>query len=330
MHDDRGKAMEREIVISAEEGDSPGMALAKVLEEADNWTTVRLRRGVYRLESLDDAQRRSSNRVQTQLEQPTIGRNVFRLSLTGMKLIGEEGVIFENDLIITAQSVEISDIRIRHGKFNIMPNNVAILPDSGNIVVRNCVFEDEETRLIRASNIALENCFMKGLFIERCNDVRIEHCTILSQSRGLSQSAALWIDGGNVTIWDSIVYGEKYYALMFSDKGGGIKKASEIKTNRLINISRTVIFGEQGLCAFQFEDRPIEEKDIITSPVRVSRYFRSRSNIFYPPQFMDPKNGDWRLVKGTPGYKGGAPKYKGGPIYYNRSKDARDCGVVWP
>jgi hypothetical protein len=345
MLDDPAKAREKEIVISTEDGDSLGTRLAKVLEEADNWTTIRLRKGVYRLVSPSQAARPAYNQAQLDLEQQSINRTAFRLSLTGMKLIGEEGVIFENDLIITAQSVEISDIRIKHGKFNIAPNDVAILPDSGNIVVRNCVFEDEETRLIRASGITLDNCFMKGLFIERCNNVRLEHCTVIAQERGLSQSAALWINGDGVTIRDSIIYGEKYYALMFSDKGGSnkrnpsisghdddnsIRKSSEIRTNKAIIISGTVIYGEQGLCAFQFADRPIEAKDIIKNPSRVSRYFRSRGNIFHMPQFTDPGNSDWRLVKGTPGYKGGAPKYKGGPIYYSRARDARDCGVVWP
>ena len=323
---DKQKAGEREIIISGKEGLPPGQELCNVLEKADNFTTIFLKKGVYRLGSGTQNQKNSS---QEKLEQSSIGRGEFRLSLTGLKLIGEEGVVFEDSLTITAQAVEISNIRINKGKFSIVPNTISVLPDSGGITVKNCIFNDEETMVVRGSKIIFDSCFMKGMIVEKCNSVLLNHCTIISQVRGLSQNAALWIDGGNLNITDCIVYG-KYFAIVFSDKGSNIKRTKEIVTNRAITISGSLVYGEQGISVFQFENRTMEEDDIVKNSGKMSRYCRSKKNIFYAPLFVNLEKEDWRLVKGSPGYKGGAPGYKGGAICYNNSREKKDCGVIWP
>ena len=323
---DKQKAGEREIVISGKEGLPPGQELCNVLEKADNFTTIFLKKGVYRFGAGTGNDR---DRSKEKLEQSSIGRGEFRLSLTGLKLIGEEGVVFEDSLTITAQSVEISNIRINKGKFSIVPNSISVLPDSGGITIRNCIFNDEETMVVRGSQIVFDNCFMRGMIVEKCHSVLLNHCTIVSQNRGLSQNAALWIDGGTVDLTDCIVYG-KYFAIVFSDKGSRIRRTNEIVTNKSISISGSLIFGEQGLSVFQFENRTMEENDIIKTPVKMSRYCHSKKNIFYAPLFINQEKEDWRLVKGSPGYRGGSPREKGGPIYYSNDREKKDCGVIWP
>lgn len=323
---DKQKSSEREIVISGKEGLPPGQELCNVLEKADNFTTIFLKKGVYRFGAGTQNDR---DRSQEKLEQSSMGRGGFRLSLTGLKLVGEEGVVFEDSLTITAQSVEISNIKINKGKFSIVPNSISVLPDSGGITVRNCIFNDEETVVVRGSKIIFDNCFMRGMIIDKANNILLKHCTIISQNRGLSQNAALWIDGGTVNVTDCIVYG-KYFAIVFSDKGTSIKRTNEIVTNKTISISGSLIYGEQGLSVFQFENRTMEENDIIKNPSKMSRYCRPKKNIFYAPLFVNQEMEDWRLVKGSPGYKGGVPKYKGGPVYYNNNRDKKDCGVIWP
>ncbi len=325
------KERERELVVLGDqEGTvSSGAQLLSMLEKADNWTTIRLKKGVYSFSSPEDrARRNKEDKNRYDLEQSSLSSYSFNLSLTGLKLIGEEGVIFDNDLTITAQSVEISNIVVRRGAFMIMPHSLSVLPDSGNVMVRNCVFEDEETRVRNGINITFENCFSKGMIIERSKNVVLRHCTIVAQQRGLSQNAALWIDGDGVNIFQSVIYGS-YLGIIFSDKGKDIKKDSEIRSDRGIVIDETLLFGERGICAFQFGDRPLEEKDFVTSASKVSKYCRPKRNIYYSPEFTDPVSGNWRLVKGTPGYKGGAPKYKGGPIYYRNLKLGKDLGVLW-
>jgi len=306
-----------------------GQELLLMLEKANNFTTIYLKKGVYGFSRKGDKGRDSGKEKDTRLEQSSTGGGSFKLSLTGLKLIGEEGVVFEDDITITAQSVEISDIRMEKGKFSILPNNLSVLPDSGNIIVKNCYFNDLEARVHRGIDITFDNCFFRGLMIEKSKDVLLTHCTIIAQERGLSQNAALWVDGGNLKVANSVIYGNSL-AVMFSEKGARILKESDIKTDKTIDISDTVFFGEQGLCSFQFENRPMSEEDIVKNPTRISRYCNPKRNIYYLPQFINSIAGNWRLVKGTPGYKGGSPKYKGGPLYYKDLKYGFDCGVIWP
>jgi serine/threonine protein kinase len=323
------KEKEREFIILGdlnETASSSGAQLLALLEKADNWTTIRLKKGIYSFSSREDRERMDKNNVDN-LEQDVLSRHSFSLSLTGLKLIGEEGVIFENDITITAQSVEISNIEIRKGAFLILPHSHNVLPDSGNIIVRNCVFSDRETRIKNGIDITFENCFSRGMIIEKSKNIDLRHCTIVSQHRGLSQNAAIWIDGDGMDIFESIVYGD-YLAVIFSDKGKNVKKESDIKIDDGINIVDTLLYGDRGICAFQFEDSPLDEKKFILSGSKLSRYCKPKRNIYYPPEFTDSSKGNWQLVKGTPGYKGGIPRYKGGTVY-PKNKNAKDVGVLW-
>ncbi|MFZ2657945.1 MAG: hypothetical protein WAX69_23640 [Victivallales bacterium] len=311
---------------------SNGRELLSMLEKADNFSTIYLKKGNYSLSAKDDNLKKNPER------KPSSGS--FNLGLTGIRLIGEEGVVFEDNITINAQSVEVSNIRMERGGLSILPSNISVLPNSGNILVKNCFFNDLETRIQKGVNISFDNCFTRGMIIEKSNNVMLSHCTIISQEKGLFQNAALWIDGGNLKVDNCIIYGDSL-AVMFSDKGRrvsanrlqkdhGVTKESEIRTDRTIDIADTVFFGEQGLCSFQFENRPLKEEDVVKNPTMVSRYCNPKRNIYYPPQFVNSSVDNWMLVKGTPGYKGGSPKYKGGPLYYRNLKYAHDCGVIWP
>ncbi len=318
---DKGVKSKR-FIIPQEDGTlNLGRELLKVLEKASNDTEIILKKGYYTLEERKPGDVRDPQR-------PSTGS--FNLDLAGLKLIGEEGVIFEDSLVITAQSVEISNITMTRGRFSIMSGRSGIMPGSGNIVISNCVFDGEETSINGIKGIVFENCFMKGMSIVNCKDVKINRCTIVSQLRGSLQQGALWLEGGNTEINDSIIYGRKYYAVVFSEKLGADQRELQTGFPSTIAISNTIIYGEEGFGAYQCNNDPINEKNIARTQAKFQRYCKEKSNIYAAPQFVNPAIGNWRLVKGTVGHRGGVPKYKGGPIYVKNIRETRDLGRNWP
>lgn len=222
----------------------------------------------------------------------------FNISQTGITLTGDENVILEGNLVISGKSITVSNIRIDKGEIKITPN-------SENVKMTDCINDSWEAWIKQCKNLVLENCFFRGVLIENSEGIVLKHCTLITPRRAAFQSASLWINGGTkLDISSSIIYGEKY-GVIFSDKG----KAR----NRIIR--NTLWYGEEGYCALQIEGKPIEEKNIIKKKIKLGRCFRLKANIYTPPQFVNTRTGDWRLVRGISGC--------------NAAEDGKDCGVLW-
>ena len=264
--------------------------LIKLLEEANPNTTINLKPGNYHL--------------------PTRHRTVI-ISQWGLNIIGQDGVQIDGNLNISGQSVTISKIQLNNGKLNI--SNTA-----RNITVENSYFADFETKVRQAENVRLNNNFFRGLIIENCKNTTVDHCTILTPAKGITQNAPLWIYGADIEVKNSIIYGEKL-AVIFSDRGSRLQSAeynSAFRTRKIRNkmlakkriFKHNLWYGEEGFCA-------INNDEVIGKEAQIRRYCRPRSNIYKPPQFRNPRNEDWILVKGVPGS--------------GQAEGKKDCGVIW-
>ncbi len=202
--------------------------------------------------------------------------------------------------IIKAKSFSIkgSNIKITNLKFK---NSVILFNKVMDMEVGNCFFEESMVRISTSSDSSFDNCFFNGMEIKNSGNIKFTHCNFLSGSTGRTP---LVLDTEELLIKDSIIYGAEYGIIVSSDK-----------TNRKYVIEGSMIFGEKGLCVKKIRKNPIDKKNIATKFSQLRRYIKIKSNIDKPPQFTNPQKGDYRLVKGVPGFKD--------------ASDDKDCGVIW-
>jgi hypothetical protein len=265
------KVLSGRVVISSDDTAELGLSLKKALDEAGAYTVIRLKKGVYK------------------------GRGTFLIDKKGLKLIGQEGVVFENGLEIAAGSVSVSGIKIVKGGLDISSTE--------KVKVDNVLVMEEESYVKSSSDIYLNNCFFREISIESCKEVVMEHCSIVSGKGG---DAALYLLDDSALLNNCLIYGAKY-AVIFPKKGR--------KTKR--KIENTLWFGEDGFCALKRKDSSVfDKKDVIEDHKRLKRYCNPKNNIYLPIQFVNPKENDWSLIKGAPGV--------------GKASDGKDCGRIWP
>ena len=309
-------AMVKELVINglAAAGLSPGRQFAEALSKTEENAVINLKKGVYLLTPGETSEPKALPAGAPRQ------RQVFRIGLGGVSIIGEDGVVLRDGVEINAQSVRIANIKVVSGGLSISPTKDAkVLAGAGNIVVKNCVFEGDECRISNSMNIHFENCLFKGLIIENCRNVSLRHCTILANDDAAKRGAALMIEGGDVELSDSIAYGPRFGVVFIrkesekTDSSPARDYASE--ASRSIKISRTLWYGGEAICATQYGKMPISEKDSVKVMARINRFCRPSMNIYSPPQFANPQDGNWRLAKGSKGFMA--------------CRDGYDCGVIW-
>lgn len=176
------------------------------------------------------------------------------------------------------------------------------LKNANNITIENCIFEDKEVKVYSSNKITFENCLFHGIYIIKCLEVTIKHCTMLSPKGGIE--AAVRLETNQINISDSIIYGDKYGILFM-----------QANTKRKCYIDHCLWYGETALCVKQIGNKPIQKNDIAQKKSRLRRFCRPNKNIYQPPSFINAPKGDWRLVKGVPGS--------------GEASDGKNCGVIW-
>ncbi len=321
----------KNMVITATPELSLGKQLADALARTEENAVIVLKKGVY---SLNAAPGEGEPAAKPRPADKTAATEFFRVALSGVTIQGEDGVVLENGIEITAQSVSISNIKIKSGALVIQPNKANKLQSgAGNVVIKNCVFDGDVTRLSSSASLVFENCFFRGLLAEGCKGVNLRHCTIVSHPDNLKRNAALWIDGGDTDISDSIIYGSKYGVIfvrketdmpMPTTKGKilpeqstpvAVGKDHSADPAKTIKIATSLWYGDEGICAVQYGRQPIADGDVAKTTAKVGRFCRPTMNIYSPPQFLAPKDDNWRLAKGGKGFKS--------------CRDGSDCGMIW-
>ncbi|HBC87370.1 MAG TPA: hypothetical protein DCZ94_10480 [Lentisphaeria bacterium] len=222
----------------------------------------------------------------------------FSMNQNGTKMTGEPGTVIKNNLSVTGKDIIVSGINFE--------GVVSCTDNSKNILFRNCMFKSDLTKIHNSSAVTFQNCLFKGLLVENSSTITLNHCTILASPNAPDKTAALWIKGdSDVEINNSIIYGEGY--------GIAFTHPDNLK-NRKIN--NTLWYGDEALCVV-INNNKIDDKEKIEADkkTKLSKYFKIRSNIHSPPQFVDDKKGIWRLVKGVAGTK--------------KADDGKDCGMVF-
>ncbi len=261
--------------IQADTAQDGANQIMKCLSEKTDGISITLKPGEYRSEKLRE----------------------LLFNQNGTKLLGEDGVIIKNNIVITGKDILISGITLE-GAW------IACTDNAKNITFKNCVFKSDLTKIMACSTVSFQNCLFKGLLIENSSPVSLNHCTILAAPNAPEKAAALWIKGNSdIEVDNSIIYAEGYGVVFANPDNSKDRK-----------ISNTLWYGEEGLCAVIVNNK-IDEKGKVESDkkIKLPKYFKVKNNIHAPPQFVDEKKGNWRLVKGVPGTR--------------KIEDGKDCGM---
>ncbi|MBN1865225.1 MAG: protein kinase [Victivallales bacterium] len=261
------------VTIAPEESaENNGKRLLNILENSKSGDTVTLAEGVYKLVDL-------------------------RLGQADIKIKGVGKVEFDTkNIIVTGRAITLENI--------ILTNGTVRLESATTISFINCRLKGKETQVLESHSVKFDNCLIKGIYIKKTNNISFNHCTIVTPVGGIE--AALRLEGEDLEITNSILYGEKYAVMILTEED----------STRQRMISNTLWFGESALLVKRVGNQPLKEKDIINSPTRLKRFTRTRANIHKPPLFIDATNGDYRLAKDVPGT--------------GAASDKKDCGVRWP
>jgi serine/threonine protein kinase len=251
--------------IQADTAQDGANQIMKCLSEKIDGISITLKPGEYRSEKLRE----------------------LLFNQNGTKLLGEDGVIIKNNILITGKDILISGITL-DGAW------IACADNAKNITFKNCIFKSDLTKIMACSTVSFQNCLFKGLLIENSSSVSLNHCTVLAAPNAPEKAAALWIKGNSdIDVDNSIIYAEGYGIVFTNPDNSKDRK-----------ISNTLWYGEEGLCAVIVNNK-IDEKGKVESDkkIKLPKYFKVKNNIHAPPQFVDEKKGVWRLVKGVPGTK---------------------------
>lgn len=311
---------------------SLGRQLADALARTEENAVIVLKKGVYSLSAAADAGTAAPAKHPPSGQ--TSGAKLFRVIVGGVSIQGEDGVVLENGIEIVASAVSVSNIKIKSGSLVIQPSSSDKLQAGpGNATIKECFFDGDVCRVFASTNLTFENCFFRGLLVEGCKGAFLRHCTIVSHPEAAKSNAALWIDGGEVDISESIIYGSKYGVVFMrkenempltpsrgkilpeQSKPFPVGKDQSADSAKTIKIATSLWFGDDGLCAVQHGKQPIAEASVVKTPQKLGRYCRFTMNVYAQPQFVAPKEDNWRLVKGGKGFK--------------LCRDGSDCGVVW-
>lgn len=263
-----------------------------ILKNAEPYTTIKLPAGVY-----------------------TFPQNTRSITLKqwGLKIIGSVGTVIEGNFVVSGKSLMIEQLRINNGSLKI--------GRGADMVIKNCYFYASPVVIDRASNVFLDNSLFSGVEINNCLDVKINHCILLDSSRNIKNNFPLSIIGTKISILNSIVYG-KTYAVFFADEKSMIvdpaiarrlrdySKPQKYKLRYLAkerSFSNCLLFGEKGLSLS--DDGTITKKGS-----QFKKYCKGKSNIYSPPQFLNPRREVWTLVNGSPGSK---------------TRDKEPIGIIW-
>jgi hypothetical protein len=251
-----------------------GEGLRRAIEKAPSGTEISLPPGTYQLPRLE-------------------------VAVNDVLLAGGPGVIFEGTLLVLAHGVEIRGLSMAKGQ-------LLVEPSARRTVLRQCRFEDQETRLNSTEVLLAENCLFRGLYLKNGQKLVFRHCTFLAPRRGVEVAVRMETAGGAIEIVDSIIHGGTY-GILFSSEAGA--------RDRLIH--NCLWHAASGLAALQeTEVAPIATRTVVDRATRLRRYCRTKNNLHVRPQFVNAIAGDWRLVPGVPGS--------------GKASDGQDMGVVWP
>ncbi len=218
-----------------------------------------------------------------------------QFDVSNITISGEPNAVFEGKyFIIHGSKIKISKMKFRNTSVN--------FGKATDVEVDNCIFEGKEVSVNQSSGVVFLNCLFNGIALLDSFNMKFTHCTFLSGPQELD--AAISLSSEDVYIKDSIIYGVKYGIIVLNEK-----------TNKKYTVEKSLLFGEEGFCAKKSGKKAIDKRDIAKKLSQIRRYLTVKSNIYDPPQFINPLKGDYRLVKGVPGCKD--------------ASDKKGCGVIW-
>jgi len=213
----------------------------------------------------------------------------------GLRLVGEEGVEIDGGLKIMADKVTVSKIICRKGRLD--------LTNVSDVKIDSCAFLGHGSVIKNSSKAVVENSILKGLLVNGSKDIDLNHCTVVGSAPIDDKvNAAILYMGDDLSISNSVLFGEMF-TIAVSNKA----------EKRKFSVSNSVLYGEAGLCSELLETGVIG-KTVAKTETGLRKFLKPNRNIYAPIQFAAPTQGDYSLVKDTPGCAA--------------ASDGKDCGSL--